>query len=72
MTPPFFLSDDEIYSLTRKKKRGAQVRTLAQMGIRHTIRPDGSPVVIRQDLSDNPISVKTPEPNWKAANATRP
>ena len=44
------LTKNEIKELTLKVRYSAQSRTLAEMGIRHTLRPDGSPVVLRATL----------------------
>jgi len=46
------LSKKEVRELTQKVRFGAQVRTLSEMGIRHTLRPDGSPVVLHSTLSE--------------------
>ena len=51
------LTKKEIRELTLKVRHSAQTRTLSEMGIRHTLRPDGSPVVLYSTLSelmDNP------------------
>ena len=47
-----FLSPDEIAELTGKQRPAAQIRALRSMGIRHHVRPDGHPVVLRADLVD--------------------
>ncbi len=46
------LTKKEIRELTLKVRHATQVRTLSEMGIRHTLRPDGSPVVLYSTLSD--------------------
>ena len=45
------LTKIEIKELTLKVRFAAQVRVLSEMGIAHTIRPDGSPVVLYSTLS---------------------
>lgn len=42
-----FLSEDELYELTKKKRRPSQITVLRFMGIDHKIRPDGSVAVMR-------------------------
>mgnify|MGYP001820036917 FL=1 len=57
ITLPLCLSKKEIRELTLKVRYSVQARTLAEMGIRHTLRPDGSPVVLYsalKDLMENP------------------
>ena len=46
------LTKKEIRELTLKVRYAAQARTLAEMGIRYTLRPDGSPVVLYSTLTD--------------------
>lgn len=48
----FCLTKEEIKELTQKVRYGAQVRALSEMGIHHTLRPDGSPVVLHSTLSE--------------------
>lgn len=55
-TVPFCLTKKEIQQLTLKTHHGAQVRTLAEMGIRYIMRPDGSPVVLHSALDEVPVS----------------
>jgi hypothetical protein len=42
-----FLSKDQLYELTGKRRPKAQARALDAMGIPYRRRPDGSPVVLR-------------------------
>ena len=62
-----FLSPDELTELTGKQRPAAQIRALRSMGIRHHVRPDGRPVVLRADLADQRTTVRN-EPaftlNW--------
>jgi hypothetical protein len=44
------LTKKEINELTLKMQHSAQVRVLAKMEIRYTLRPDGSPVVLRSSV----------------------
>lgn len=37
----------EVAELTGKKRYKAQARALVRMGVRHVVRPNGSPVVAR-------------------------
>ena len=46
------LTKEEIRELTLKVQHAAQARTLSVMGIRHSLRPDGSPVVLHSTLKD--------------------
>lgn len=63
-----FLSPDELAELTGKQRPAAQIRALRSMGIRHHIRPDGRPVVLRADLSeDGAARRRRVEPNFAAA-----
>lgn len=57
ITLPLCLTKKEINELTLKVHYAAQARSLSEMGINHTLRPDGSPVVLYStlsDLADNP------------------
>lgn len=42
-----WLTDEEVYELTRKKRYPAQLRALRAMGIEYRVRGDGSPGVAR-------------------------
>ena len=44
------LSPDELKQLTQKKQSTSQREVLNFMGIDHRIRPDGSVVVLEEDL----------------------
>ena len=46
------LTKEEIRELTLKTHYAAQAHALSQMGIRYTLRPDGSPVVLHYTLKD--------------------
>lgn len=46
------LTKKEIRELTLKVHYAAQARILSEMGIRHTLRPDGSPVVLYSTLTE--------------------
>jgi hypothetical protein len=46
------LTKKEIKELTLKVRFAAQARTLSEMGICYTLRPDGSPVVLYSTLAD--------------------
>ena len=45
-----FLTDQEIVDLTHRTKPAWQARALDSMGIRYIRRPDGTLVVLRQDV----------------------
>ena len=64
-------TDDEIVSITRRKRPTAQARVLAAMGIEHLVRPDRTLVVSRARIEHllggpKPAKVKKIEPNWGA------
>jgi hypothetical protein len=42
-----FLEADELYGLTQRRRRDAQVRMLRSMGVEHRVRADGSVAVLR-------------------------
>jgi Domain of unknown function (DUF4224) len=46
------LTKEEIRELTLKVRYAAQVRALSEMGVHHTLRPDGSPVVLHSTLTE--------------------
>lgn len=74
MTPDTFLASAEIFSLTCKSRRSAQVKVLNSMGISHRVRPDGSVAILRAHITKifdgDPASAKKQakviEPNWSA------
>jgi hypothetical protein len=47
MQRPIYLTEEELHGITKRKKYAAQIRALNVMGIEHTKRPDGSPLVSR-------------------------
>ena len=53
-----FMSYEEIRELTLKAHYTAQARTLSEMGICYTFRPDGSPVVLHSTLKDMVVNPK--------------
>lgn len=68
-----FLTEEEIFQLTRRTRRSSQVIVLQQMSIEHRVRPDGSVAVLRDHINkifDGQESAsRTPkaiEPNWDA------
>ena len=71
---PMFLSDEELYELTRKRRRTAQQRALNAMGIDHKVRPDGSVAVLTRcvelalGLPKSEATKQEWEPNWDAIN----
>ena len=69
------LSKTQLFELTGKKHRTAQVFVLRSMGIEHILRPDGSVVVSQLHLEQvlgvalTSQSNKVKEPNWGMINA---
>jgi hypothetical protein len=68
-----FLNDHEMYELTRRHRRDAQVRMLRSMGIDHKVRGDGSVAVLKTHIdkvfggiTDIPVKRKRTEPNLGA------
>lgn len=59
-----FLSDDDVIRLTGKVRWSAQVRALVTMGKRFERRPDGKPLVYREQAANEPKKV---QPRWDAA-----
>ena len=61
----------ELHEITLKKQNAAQSRVLIEMGIPHTLRPDGSPFVLRQ-LLEKIMGVarnkKPPQPDFSSMN----
>ena len=52
------LTKEDIRELTLKAHYAVQARTLSEMGIRYTLRPDGSPVVLHSTLKDMTVTPK--------------
>tara|TARA_Y100000588_G_C14039560_1_gene832255 strand:- start:140 stop:328 length:189 start_codon:yes stop_codon:yes gene_type:complete len=52
------LSIEELKDLTGKERFFAMVKVLRYMGIDHRVRPDGFPVVVREDLPLSSIAKK--------------
>ncbi|AEV99705.1 hypothetical protein A4D02_35415 [Niastella koreensis] len=70
------LTPSEIYQLTGKKRRPAQVKVLRFMGIEHRVRPDASLIIsrdhVRKLLDGDSVNMrfsKRIEPNWSAMDA---
>ena len=47
-----WLPPEEVIGLTGYKHHQKQVEALNQMGINHTVRPDGAPVIFVNDLTN--------------------
>lgn len=66
-----FLDDDDIRHLTKRRHRDAQARVLAELGIEHRKRPDGSLVVLRAHVERllggvaNAKVEREVEPDWE-------
>ena len=71
MTPPLFLSDDELAQLTGRKIRRLQIEALRLMGVPFRINLAGRPVVCRSALEGRPADY-TAEPvtAWQPAVLT--
>jgi hypothetical protein len=67
-TPTLCLTDDELTQLTGKTRPSAQIKALRYMAIDHKRRPDGSLVVLRNQLGDpcgeSTANTRRTEPNW--------
>lgn len=68
-----FLNAQELYELTGRHRRDAQIRMLLHMGIDHRVRADGSVVVLKSHIdkvfggvAEQKVKVKPAEPNWAA------
>jgi hypothetical protein len=51
MDKPLCLTQEELQDLTGRKRYTGQMKALAYMGIKFRVRPDGTPAVLRADLS---------------------
>lgn len=75
MEPSMFLTDEELISLTQKKRQGSQRKVLNAMGVTHKVRPDNSIAVLRSHVEQVFGGIVTPpkrrptEPNWEALKA---
>ena len=72
-TPDTYLTASEVAALTHRRRRRLQCLALAEMGIEHVTRPDGSPVVLRAHADDVLTGGKARRqpkraegPNWDA------
>lgn len=68
------LSEQQIVSLTNRRRRRAQAEVLNTMGIVSKQRPDGSLVVLEDHVREvlgvaSPAKAKQVEPNWSALDA---
>lgn len=59
-----YLTDDEVSHLTGRVRWSAQVRVLVAMGKRFERRPDGKPIVYREQEA---ATTKKAQPKWDAA-----
>lgn len=75
MSSPLNLTEAEIHEITGKKQHQAQIKALRSLGLTVKARPDGKPLVAR----DNYIMVmnperkhyNSPEPNFAALDAAQ-
>lgn len=69
-----FLSESQLYFLTRKKHHRAQVQVLNALGVNYKKRPDGSLIVSEQHIQQllgvdaSSVNVKQVDPNWSVIN----
>jgi len=60
-----FLTDAELADLCRPlKQHAAQIRYLQRLGVRVRRRPDGTPLVLKSDLSVVEHNHRENEPRW--------
>ncbi len=67
-----FLTPEDLYNLTGKKRAAAQQKVLNANGINYFIRADGFPSVLITNLENQnqrAHTKKPPEPNWSNLNA---
>jgi hypothetical protein len=63
------LSEREIEQITGRRRRRAQARALAMMGISYRLRPDGFPIVARshwEQVMGTEERKQQPEPDWSS------
>ncbi|WP_456027068.1 DUF4224 domain-containing protein [Pseudomonas capeferrum] len=60
-----FLSHEEVCTLTGAKTKAGQVQVLKRNGIRHTIKRSGSPCVIANALTGEPVAASAEKPKWQ-------
>jgi hypothetical protein len=68
---PICLTKQEVKDITLKIQNAAQSRVLAEMGIPYTLRPDGSPLVLRHALEKTAgiaRNKKLPQPDFSSLN----
>lgn len=61
-----FLSSDDITILTGYVQPAAQIRWLQRFGIRHFVRADGRPIVMRTALEEAAPERRPSAPNFDA------
>lgn len=69
-----FLTPQELYELTHRKRPDAQAKELNHLGIPFKRRGDGTVAVLKEAVDKEfglvePSARKRIEPNWNAANA---
>jgi len=67
-----FLSKEDLYNLTGKKRASSQLKVLKANGIDYFVRADGKPSVLIASLENKnncAHTKKPPEPNWSYLNA---
>ena len=73
-----FLTEEEIRTLTHRKRRDSQAQALRGMGISHKMRPDGSLAVLRShiekvlDGTTEKSRFKEWQPDWSSIRASPP
>jgi hypothetical protein len=65
MDKPLCLIKEELEDLTGRKRSKSQIAALAYMGIKYRVRPDGTPAVLRADLSPAGQDRPSKEKKWE-------
>lgn len=60
-----WLSHDELFELTNRSRPSAQRKVLDSMGIVYRVRPDGSVVLFRSELSNASTQTESKSPKLR-------
>jgi hypothetical protein len=63
------LSHEELREITGKTRYTTQAKALEKMGIRYTRRPNGSPMVLRENLTHAPEEKRQTPPTLRFSEA---
>jgi hypothetical protein len=66
MSEPLWLTHEELYHMTGRKRPSAQIRLLVRQGVAHYVRADGKPAVAREAVTGR---LDRPGPKWEALRA---